>query len=544
MGIALSDANSKSLKWLEMTRHENVLFLFLLNVTPAATLKTLLQHCVMEEITMDFATALRNETAWTLTENGAIAKSTTGDACLDLFSSIGALRNADDNLLFTLFEEAYAQDRTLATKILFYARDIREGTGEREIFRKLIRYLADKHPESIRKNIRLIGEYGRFDDLYSFIGTTLEEDMWVVMRSQFAADVINMNNNKPCSLLAKWIKTPDASSKKTRELGIMTALKFGYSVYDFKRILRKLRRYLDVTEVKMSANRWSEIDYSAVPSRAMRNYSKAFYKHDTERFSEFGIRAANGEVSINSSTLYPYDLVEKYLGERWHSYNLHYLLGEDPIVEAQWKQLPNYIEPGTNAIVIADTSGSMIGRPINSAVGLAIYFAERNVGAYHDLFMSFSNESTIHKLRGNTLAQKLRSIDMSDWGGSTNLEAAFNNVLRIAVENHIPTNEMVKSIIVISDMEINRCTNNSWTFYDYMSAKYASYGYEIPNVVFWNVDSRHDIFHADSNRKGVQLFSGQSTTTFKQLIESVGLTPRDAMLKTINSERYSQIIVE
>lgn len=290
----------------------------------------------------------------------------------------------------------------------------------------------------------------------------------------------------------------------------------------------------------MSANEWDKIKYPAVPSRAMTLYRTAFYKHDEERFGEYINKVTAGEEKINASTLYPYDLVEKVFGFGY----LGSHISEDPVVEAQWKALPNYVEPGTNAIVVADTSGSMMGRPMNSALGLAIYFAERNTGAYHNLFMSFSDDSTIHQIKGDTLAQKLRSINMSDWGMSTNLEAAFDNVLDIAIREKIPAEEMVKSIIVISDMEINRCSDTNWTFYDQMRAMYAENGYEIPNIIFWNVNSRNDVFHADSNRKGVQLVSGQSATTFKQLVDSIGLTPVELMHKVIDSERYSLITLD
>lgn len=489
-----------------------------------------------------FANALKNEASWTLTENGAVAKNTTGNACLDIFGTIGALRNADDDRLFRLFEEAYKEDPLTATKILFYARDIREGCGERDVFRKLVNYAADKHPEAVVKNVALFGYYGRFDDMYCLIGTKLEDTMWTAMKEQFSSDVYNMEHDGVVSLLAKWIKTPDASSKNTREVGILTAKKLGYSVYTFKRLLRKLRKYIDVTEVKMSANNWGEISYSAVPSRAMTLYRNAFAKHDGDRFNEFVNKAVTGEEKINSSTLYPYDLIEKVL----NSVSFYGLLSgaklkEDDVIEAQWRQLPNYVEPGTNAIVMADTSGSMNGRPLYSALGLAIYFAERNVGAFHNLFMSFSEQPNIHEIKGNTLAQKIVSIDMRDWDMNTNLHAAFIKVLDLAIRNNVPAEEMVKSIIVISDMEIDECGDRRWTFYDHVAAEYAEAGYQIPNVIFWNVNSRNDVFHADSNRKGVQLVSGQSTTTFKQLVDSIGLTPIEMMHKVIDSERYSLI---
>lgn len=487
-----------------------------------------------------FAEVLKNEAKWTRTENGAVALNTTSDACLDLFSVIGALRNADEQRIYRLFEEAYDEDPLMATRILFYGRDVREGLGERETFRKLIKYAAEHHPEAIRPNIHLFGLYGRFDDLYSLIGTKLEDDMWKYMKGLFVSDLERMENGEPCSLLAKWIKTPDASSEKTRKLGILTAMKLGYSVYDFKRKLRALRKYLDVVEIKMTQQRWTEITYPEVPSKAMTKYRNAFRKHDEEGFAEYLGKVSTGEAKINASTLYPYDLVEKIF--HYDSWGELEIL-DDPVVEAQWKNLPNYVEPGTNAIVIADTSGSMAGRPMNSALGLAVYFAERNIGAFHNLFMSFSDRSTVHKIKGETLAQKLSSINMSDWGGSTNLYQAFKNVLDIAVKNNIPSEEMVKSIIVITDMEINWCNHNDWLFYDHVKQEYADAGYDIPNVVFWNVNSRNDTYHADNNRKGVQLLSGQSASTFGQLVGSIGMTPMEMMLKVLNSGRYDLIMV-
>ena len=217
---------------------------------------------------------------------------------------------------------------------------------------------------------------------------------------------------------------------------------------------------------------------------------------------------------------------------------------DDKTVEAQWRQLPNYVEEGTNALVIADTSGSMYGRPMATSVGLAIYFAERNKGAYHNMWMSFSANPHIHVLKGETLAQKIGSIDMNDWDSNTDLRAAFKLVLKIAEENHVPAEEMPKSLVVISDMEIDYCGNKEWTFYDKMSAKFREAGYEIPNIIFWNADSRHDVFHADNKRKGVKLCSGQSATVFKQVMACVGMTPVEAMAKIINSERYEAITVE
>lgn len=490
---------------------------------------------------MNFADAARTNGSFTRTENGAVALNTSGDALLDLFGTIGSLREANEDRITRLFADAYKEDPLFATKIAFYGRDVRGGLGERRAFRILIRYMAEYHAEALRPNLDLIGVYGRYDDLYELIGTPLEDDMWAAMKKQFEEDLQNLNDDKAISLLAKWIKTADASSEKTRKLGILTAQKLGYPVYNFKRIVRTMRKKIGVIESLMSAGRWDEIEYSAVPSRAMMIYRNAFQKHDEDRYNAFVNKAVNGEEKINSATLYPYDLIEKIWNMGCYGTNK---VKDDKTVEAQWRQLPNYVEEGTNALVIADTSGSMHGRPMATSVGLAIYFAERNKGAYHNMWMSFSANPHIHVLKGETLAQKIGSIDMNDWDGNTDLKAAFNLVLDIAEKNDVPPDEMPKSLIVISDMEIDYCGNKEWTFYDKMSAKFRKAGYEIPNIIFWNVNSRHDIFHADSKRKGVQLCSGQSTSVFKQMMACVGMTPVEAMAKTINSERYESITVE
>ena len=488
---------------------------------------------------MIFAEAAKKMAVFTRTENGAVALNTTGDARLDFFGVAGSLRTAQKERVERLFAEAWKEDPLFATKIAFYARDVRGGLGERQTFRTLIRYMAKYHQEALRPNLDLIGVYGRYDDLYSLIGTPMEDEMWAAMKKQFEEDRVNLEQGNAISLLAKWIKTADASSENTRKLGILTAQKLGYSVYEFKRLVRAMRKQIGVVEALMSAGRWDEIKYSTVPSRAMMIYRKAFMKHDAVRYGQFINKAVKGEESIHSAALYPYDIVEKVAHFGWSGCTIT----EDDVLEAQWRQLPDYVEKGTNALVIADTSGSMHGRPIAASVGLAVYFAERNTGAYHNMFMSFSGTSRIQILKGDTLAQKIGSIDMNDWQNNTNLKAAFEHVLEIAVRNHVSADEMPKSLIVISDMEIDYCGDKDWTFYEQMARRFRDNGYQIPNIVFWNVDSRHDVFHADKKRTGVQLVSGMSTSVFRQVMQCVGMNPVEAMEKVIGSDRYAAITV-
>lgn len=483
---------------------------------------------------MNFSDVMREESKWTKTENGADVKNTTDSALLDMFATIGSMRNRSESEIIQKFELAFQEDPLGAMRCLFYARDIRgNGLGERRVFRVLLPYVAKKHYEELYPNLELIPEYGRWDDFYSLIGTPMESQLWPFISFQLSADKRKMENDEPCSLLAKWLKKADASSQNTRKLGIYTAKKLGMSVYDYKRLCNRLRKHIDVVEQRMSARQWDTINYPAVPSRAMLNYRKAFARHDQERFAEYINKVSSGEQKINAATLYPYDIVEKIL----------YQHEDSKVLEAQWDNLPNYVDGDVNAVVMADVSGSMHGRPMATSIGLAMYFAERNKGAYHNLFMTFSGRPEFVEIKGKTITQKISFISKASWGYDTDLEAALLKILDVAIENHCIQEEMPKSLIIISDMEINRCTEQAHgeNFYDYVSRVYEEHGYRIPNVVFWNVNSRNDVFLADKNRKGVQLVSGQSASTFKNLIGCVDKTPVEMMYAVLNSERYQAI---
>ena len=113
-----------------------------------------------EEITM--LEQLKEESNMTLTENGAATYISTKSHCLDLFSAIGAIRSSTEKDIIDRFVKAYSEDKNLAVKTLFFARDVREGLGERRVFRIILNYLAKYEPESVRRNIEYIAEYGRY----------------------------------------------------------------------------------------------------------------------------------------------------------------------------------------------------------------------------------------------------------------------------------------------------------------------------------------------------------------------------------------------
>ena len=486
-----------------------------------------------------FLSFLQKENNRTYTENGAAALKTTNSSLVDLFGSIGSLRTRDSIEIERLFSMAFSEDQLLATKMTFYARNIRGGLGERRTFKVILKYLAQLSPETVIKNFDAIALFGRYDDFYALVDTPIENEMWHYLKNQLDLDLMNYEENEPISLLAKWLKSVNASSSETKRLGKLTATAFGYSEKAYRKILAKLRAYIDLTESKMSRNAWTDIVYSSVPSRAMSIYRHSFKAHDEAGFNAYIDALEKGETKVNATTLYPYDIMEK-LGLNWQSRYFSFLT-VDPILEAQWKALPNYVEGEQDILVMADTSGSMFGRPLCSSIGLALYFAERNTGAFKNIFMTFSSEPSLIELKGKTLYDKVKCIPSIV--ENTNLEAAFNLILKVAVRNKLKASELPKSLVVITDMEFDTGTTSMthWTFYDSLAHNFASHGYQIPNVVFWNVDSRHDVFQATSQYKGVQMASGGSPSVFKSILANIGKTPYEAMINVLNDPLYDCI---
>ena len=503
---------------------------------------------------MNFAQAMYKQGTHKLTENGAFAyDSTAQGAMLDLFSQIGALRPRTEQEIRQKFAAAFNEDNLLATKMLFYAGDIREGgLGERRTFRICLRWLADIQPSIVAKNIHLIPFYNRFDSLFVLVGTECEALMWELIAETLTKDVRAMkastkSKHVPVSLLAKWMPSENTSSAKTRALAAkaMHALKLTPRTY--RRMLSALRKHIGITERMMSAGEWGLIDYAKVPSYAMHNYGSAFAKHDHERFDAYLKSVNKGEVKINASTLYPYDLVEKYMpgyGVGCRGYGDCYIReNEDAVVEAQWKALPNYLTKPVSAVVMADVSGSMRGRPMATSIGLAIYFAQHNTGWYHNQYMTFTNDPHFINIKeGASLNQCVKQVASAGVGYSTNLQAAFMEVLKTAVNNNVPAKEMPKTFVVISDMEIDRYMRpgRHWDFLDTMRARFEQYGYKLPKIVMWNVNARKDTVLSQS--EDVIFISGQSASSFKSLCQNLdGITAYELMLQVLNGKAYEKV---
>ena len=504
----------------------------------------------------NFGQVVKNEMNFTRTENQAVALRSTGSDLLNLFSMAGAIRQKDYAEVSSMFQEAFSEDKLLATKLIFFARNIRGGLGERETAKKMLRSLATTNPEIVIKNIDLIPFFGRYDDWYTLIGTKAEDQMWASMAWTIKKDTLDMKAGNPVTLCAKWLKSINTSSKNSVELGRLTAKQFGMTEKQYRKTLSKLREYIKVIERTMSAQDWEEIAYSQVPSRAMKNYRKAFSRNDGVRFGQYIENVTKGTEKIHSGTLYPYDiLVAAGLTYNRFRGNDHFTIKDDPVLEEQWKALPNYIKEGKNILVMSDTSGSMEamnGLPMAISISLAIYFAERNMGTYKNLFLTFSEHPEFIQLKGKTLKEKVECVESIV--ANTDLEAAMDLILKVALDNHVSQEEMPEALVIISDLQFDAATSDSeygyWnratkkqTFHKSMENKFEQAGYKIPKIVYWQVSQRQVAIQAREDDENVMLVSGASTSTFKSIIDNIGKTPWESMLQILSDPIYDVVSI-
>lgn len=464
------------------------------------------------------------------TENGMATNSTSLNLCVDLFFTIGAMRGQDKQRLINTFTKAYVEDALTATKLLFWARDVRGGAGERQIFRDLITYLAgSKNKEVLRKNLSLISEYGRWDDLLPLIGTSLEED---------ALTLIAVALKDGNGLCAKWMPRPNVKSREKKRWAT-TLRKF--MKMDPKSYRKMLVEHTNVVEQLMCSKEFGAIQYGKIPSKAMSDYMKAFGRNDYERFSKYLEAVDKGEDKINAGAVYPYDIVK----------NMRH--GSEDGADTQWNSLPNYMEGNNERLLpMVDVSGSMGCSAGNNpnvtcmsvAVSLGLYISERNEGIFKDAFVTFTDRPTLQVVKG-TLSNRYRQ--MTDGVGySTNLEAAFRMVLDKAVASNVSANEMPTMILVLSDMEFN-CGSvrgmQDKTAQEMISKLYEDAGYTMPKLVYWNIQSRNNNNPVQFDESGTALVSGFSPALLTNLLGGKDMTPYSMMMSVIGSERYTPVTI-
>lgn len=477
---------------------------------------------------------LKNESNKTFTENGAVTHATSLSDCLDLFATIGAIRRQSDEEIITRFSRAFAENADIAMKILFFGRDVRGGLGERRVFRVIVNWLADHEPTALRKNIALIPEYGRFDDLVSLMGTACEKDALAVICDQLRRDLASREN---VSLLAKWLPSVNASNAETIRMGKKIARALGMTDAEYRRTLVKLRARIRIIENHLREKDYT-FDYSAQPSKAMYKYRAAFIRNDAERYGAFMKQVEKGEKTLHTGTLTPYDIIAPCVGFGKMTDE------ERKAMDVTWNALEDFTT-GENALVVVDGSGSMYGwanpKPAAVAMSLAIYFAERNTGAFRNHFITFSEQPRLVEIKGRDIAEKVRYCMGYNEVANTNIQRVFGLLLNTAVRKRLPQEEMPARIYIVSDMEFDCCAENAdQTNFEYARKQFEGRGYKLPEVVFWNVASRNRQQPVTMNEQGVALVSGCTPRIFSMIASGI-MSPYTVMMDVLARDRYAKI---
>ncbi|MBQ3157898.1 MAG: DUF2828 family protein [Clostridia bacterium] len=481
---------------------------------------------------------LKNEANMTITENGAATYASTLSDCLDLFATIGAIRQESDEEIITRFSRAFAENADIAMKILFFGRDVRGGLGERRVFRVIVNWLAGHEPAALRRNIALIPEYGRFDDLIALMGTVCEKDALAVIREQLRKDLASQEG---VSLLAKWLPSVNASNAETVRMGKKIARALGMTDAEYRRTLVKLRARIRIIENNLREKDYT-FDYAAQPSKAMFKYRAAFIRNDGERYGVFMEQVEKGEKTLHTGTLAPYEIIAPCVDGRCVFFHLS--AEERKTMDVTWNALENFTT-GENAIVVVDGSGSMYNgdKPMPAAVAmsLGIYFAERNTGAFKGHFITFSENPRLVEIKGRDIAEKVRYCMGYNEVANTNIQRVFELILNAALKNCVPQAEMPARIYIVSDMEFDWCAQDAGlTNFECAKHLFAEHGYKLPDVVFWNVASRHANQPVTMNEQGVALVSGCTPRIFS-MVAGGNLSPWTVMMEVLGSERYARI---
>ena len=505
-----------------------------------------------------------NQDNVSVTENGMTGYKTTRHALADFNFKVASYRT-DKSAALKDFREVLKEGEKYTLKYLFYLRDAREGIGERDLFKVCIKELlqsdVNSKDEIIRVVIEQTPEYGRWDDLWIFLDTKYQELVVKAIKDTLKADFANYKAGKSISLLAKWLPSENASSKKTKALANLLIKELGTTPREYRKTLTTLRAYLDVTEVKTCGNDWEGIDYNKVPSKANLKYKNAFLAHDEERRREFLSKALVGDttVKVHMSVGFPHDIVHKYTGggERVRG-------GYDQSLEAYWKNLKPCVGLA-DTIVVRDGSGSMCSRVGNTEVtamdistALAIYCSQFLEGSFKDKFITFSSRAQLVDLsKAGSLESKLNTTYRYGDCSNTNIENVFQLILDTVTEaNRGKTLEdedwcdVPSTVLIISDMEFDPSrSSGSWygggfnagaNVFKVMDQKFKAAGYKLPKLAFWNVNSRTGTIPCTYNENGVLLISGFSQNVLSMVMN--GKTdPYDALIEELNKERYEAI---
>lgn len=466
-----------------------------------------------------FVNAVANQEA--RTANGMKARASTANACVDLFYNIGASRGKN---IVPAFVAAYVENREIALRIAQWSRDIRGGAGERQLYRDIMRYLEINSPADAKVLASKVQTVGRFDDLLGFSTKEVQEFAFSILKRELLAGN---------ALAAKWCPRKGAVANALRAY-------LGWSPKFYRKTLVGLTQ---VVETQMCAKQWDEINFSHVPSVAHARYKTAFNRNTT-KYADYVAALVKGDdpsVKVNASAIYPYEVI-KGLCNSYARVSMGKT--ELDLVAKQWEALPNYVGDAS-ILPMVDVSGSMECSAGGSsttcmdiAISLGLYLADKNKGVFKDTFLTFSSKPELITLKGN-IVQKLQTMSSSSWGMSTNLHAAMQKILDVAVKGNVSQEQMPKTLLILSDMQFDRCVSYDDSAVQMVQRKFEVAGYEVPQIVFWNLNASGNAPVAFDS-KGAALVSGFSPAIMTAILanDTDQFSPESIMLKAVMLERY------
>ncbi len=450
------------------------------------------------------------------TANGAVTHSTSNSSCMDLFFLVGASRGTDiSNLVY----KAYSEDKELATRIMLWSRDIRQGAGERQHIKDFINFLENVSDyDTAIKVLAKLPELGRWDDLFCVQTKFLQT--YVI---NLVKEALKTNNG----LCAKWMPR-ESGAKKLTAKWLREGL--GLSPRAYRKLIVSKTKVIETN----LCNKDYTFEYAHVPSKAHSCYTKCFYRNDEERYTKYKRDLVDGKTKINAGAVYPSDVL--LLSKR-----------DDTVATAMWKSLPNYMESSSKKILpVADVSGSMGNfgfsgtlQAIHNSVSLALYIAQHNTGPLSNLVMTFCGQPSLYKVselgKMASLKQEANNLINTALDMNTDLEAVFTKLLELLKKGKVTPKDVPDTLLIFSDMHFDFVGKR--TVHEKVERKFKEAGYKLPQVVFWNLDGTSNNIPVKQNKDGVALVSGYSPSLMKSILKGV-TTPYEVMLNTVMTPRY------
>lgn len=350
----------------------------------------------------------------------------------------------------------------------------------------------------------------------------------------------------------------NASNADTKRLGHVLADFLGMTSREYRKTLSTLRERINVLERLMSAGRWQDIQFDKIPSKAGLIYRQAFARRDilAKKYEAF---AKSKDTKVNADALYPHDVAHRAFAMRYNT-NL-----EDPtrlMLQKYWDNLKDFYNGREeNGIAVVDVSGSMTGTPMEAAVSMGAYIADKAHGPFANHFITFSAHPELVRFEGVDIVDKLNRCTRADWGMNTNVQAVFDMLLDTAMKQNVKAEDMPDKLFIFSDMEFDKCVTfdtpktthrNTWwdsgrtvrdenevnSDLELIAKQWAAAGYKLPHVIFWNLDARQNNIPATMGGR-FSYVSGFSPVMIQTILG--GKDGYDLMLEKLNSERYAAI---